>query len=229
MVDKNRILVVEDDLNVGQTLIERLNKEGYDTTLARSVEQALIELEGSKPFELALLDVGLRDGKGFDVAKSVRKAHPSTALIFLTAYATPDDRVKGLELGAEDYVAKPFHLKELLLRVRNALKRARAVQQMPVQATVGRALVRFDRYEIEVDGHCHSLSQKECALLRVLVERRGQVVSRDDILNEVWADEQFPTSRTVDNFVMKLRRWVEIDAENPSVIRSVRGVGYQLI
>ena len=223
-----RILIVEDERNLSDTLAERFTKEGFVVETAPSCEQALLHLGVGCRFDLALLDVGLPDGDGFSVARHLRKSHPSTAIIFLTAFAGPEERVKGLELGAEDYVAKPFHLKELMLRVRNALKRGQVLRAAPREVRVGRALVRFDRYEAVVDGVAQGLSQKECSLLRLLVEKGGEVVSRDMILNEVWAPDEYPTPRTIDNFILRLRRLVEENPEAPTVIRSVRGVGYQL-
>lgn len=227
-----RILVLEDERNVGLTLVERLRKEGFEVAWANSCEEANLEI-AQRRFNLALLDVGLPDGSGFDVAARLRKAQPSTSIIFLTAFGSPEDRIRGLELGAEDYVVKPFHLKELLLRVRNGLKRAQYLSSglggEDQVVEVGRALIRFSRFEAEVDGKAHVLTHKESALLRLLVDRRGLVVSRDEILNHVWSEDEFPTSRTIDNFIMRLRRLVETDPENPRVIRSVRGVGYQLL
>jgi two-component system alkaline phosphatase synthesis response regulator PhoP len=226
----SRLLVVEDERNVGLTLVERLRKEGFEVAWATTAEEAHLEIKGRR-FDLALMDVGLPDGSGFDVAAFLRKTQPSTAIIFLTAFGSAEDKVRGLELGAEDYVVKPFHLKELLLRVQNGLKRARylAPSASPEAGVrVGRALIHFARFEAEVDGKTHSLTHKEVALLRLLVERQGAVVSRDEILNHVWSENEFPTSRTIDNFVMRLRRLIEADAENPQVIKSVRGVGYQL-
>lgn len=227
-----RILVLEDERNVGLTLVERLRKESFEVAWSSTVEEARAEIAARK-FDLALLDVGLPDGSGFDVAEALRKLQPSTAIIFLTAYGSPDDRVRGLELGADDYVVKPFHLKELLLRIRNGLKRAKylsgAGPGLEGEIQVGRARIRFSRFEAEVGGELHSLTHKEAALLRLLVERRGNVVSRDEILNHVWSEDEFPTPRTIDNFILRLRKLVESDPESPQTIKSIRGVGYQLI
>lgn len=228
MVEKHRILVVEDEENVGSTLVERLGREGYDVVWARTVEDAVLEISKRK-LDLVLMDVGLPDGSGFEVAARLRKAQPAASLVFLTAFGSPEERVRGLELGAEDYIVKPFHLKELLLRVRNGLKRAQYLAGSVEDVRIGRAMIHFSRYEAVIEGKAHPLTHKECALLRLLVERKGAVVSRDEILNHVWSEEEFPTARTVDNFVMRLRRLVEADAESPTVIRSVRGVGYQLV
>lgn len=230
-----KILLVEDERNVGSTLEERLQKEGYEIVWAKTGEEARLELSRRR-FDLAILDVGLPDDSGFEIARYIRETHGrethrSMAMIFLTAFGSPEDRVRGLELGAEDYVVKPFHLKEFLLRVRNVLKRAKKIvetEDPPEGTCVGKARIYFSRFEVESDGHQHILTHKECAVLKLLVERRGVVVSRDDILNEVWAEDEFPSPRTVDNFIMRLRRLIERDPESPQIIRSVRGVGYQL-
>ena len=230
MAETARLLVVEDERNVGATLVERLRKEGFEIEWAATAEEARLQIRGRR-FDLALMDVGLPDGSGFDVAAFLRRTQPSTAIVFLTAFGSPEDKVRGLELGAEDYVVKPFHFKELLLRVQNGLKRARYLSPVATDqgVRVGGALIHFARFEAETaDGTKHSLTHKEAALLKLLVDRRGAVVSRDEILNHVWSENEFPTSRTVDNFIMRLRRLVELDADNPTTIKSVRDVGYQL-
>ena len=226
-----KLLVVEDERNVGLTLVERLKKEGFEVAWAMTAADADLEISQRK-FDLALLDVGLPDRSGFEVAANLRKLQPQTAVIFLTAFGSAEDRIRGLELGAEDYVVKPFHLKELLLRVQNGLKRAKYISggaaDQPAEVQVGRAKIVFAKFIALVDGQSHTLTHKEVALLRFLVEREGNVVSRDEILNHIWSENEFPTARTIDNFIMRLRRLVETDAENPQVIKSIRGVGYQL-
>lgn len=225
------ILVVEDEKNLGLTLVERLEKDGFLVTLAGTADDARSWIS-KKKFNLCLMDVGLPDGSGFEVAELLRKEQPAAALIFLTAHGTPEDRVHGLELGAEDYIVKPFHLKELLLRVQNGLKRARYVtselegEEETVQ--IGKAVIHFVRFEVEVAGKMTPLTHKETALLRLLVNKRGKVVSRDEILDHVWSKDEYPSPRTIDNFIMRLRRLVEVNPEDPQIIRSVRGVGYQL-
>jgi two-component system alkaline phosphatase synthesis response regulator PhoP len=157
---------------------------------------------------------------------------PQSALIFLTAHGNPDDRVRGLELGADDYLTKPFHFRELLLRIQNCLKRAQDLAELPGEmrgvVRIGRARVDFERFSAEADGTTHALTHKECAVLRLLASRVGKAVSRDEILDRAWSADEFPTSRTVDNFIVRLRRLVEPDADEPRVIRSIRGVGYLL-
>ena len=226
-----QLLVVEDDRNVGATLVERLCAAGYRVSLAESAERAR-QAWRAQPPQLVLLDVGLPDGNGFDLAVELRAAVPQSALIFLTAHGNPDDRVRGLELGADDYLTKPFHFRELLLRIQNCLKRAQDLAELPGEMRgvmrIGRARVDFERFSAEADGATHALTHKECAVLRLLASRVGKAVSRDEILDRAWSADEFPTSRTVDNFIVRLRRLVEPDADEPRVIRSIRGVGYLL-
>ena len=225
------LLVVEDERNVGETLAERLQGAGYRVTLADSAARARQAWRNEAP-ALALLDVGLPDGNGFALARELRGAAPQTAIIFLTAHGNPEERVRGLEIGADDYITKPFHFRELLLRIQNCLKRAQDLANLPgeVRGTlhIGRAQVDFERFSAVVDGEHHALTHKECAVLRLLASRVGKAVSRDEILDRAWSADEFPTSRTVDNFIVRLRRLVEADAAEPRVIRSIRGVGYLL-
>ena len=163
------LLVVEDERNVGETLAERLQAAGYRVTLAASAARARQAWRAQAP-QLTLLDVGLPDGNGFDLAGELRAAVPQSAIIFLTAHGNPEDRVHGLELGADDYLTKPFHFRELLLRIQNCLKRAQDLANLPGevrgQLRIGRALVDFERYSAVVEGEHHALTHKECAVLR---------------------------------------------------------------
>ena len=202
-------------------------------TWTRTVEDSRFEILHHK-FDLVLLDVGLPDGSGFEVAPLIRKQCPATALsFFLTAFGTAEDRIRGLELGAEDYVVKPFHLKELILRIRNGLKRAQALsqslQELSSEIQVGRAIIHFKRFEAQVGDQIYPLTHKESALLKILIEKRGSVVSRDEILDLAWSEDEFPTPRTVDNFILRLRKLVEIHPDKPEVIKSVRKIGYLLV
>jgi two-component system alkaline phosphatase synthesis response regulator PhoP len=225
------LLVVEDERNVGETLAERLQAAGYRVTLAESCARARQAWRTEVP-QLALLDVGLPDGNGFALARELRSAAPQTAIIFLTAHGNPEERVRGLEIGADDYLTKPFHFRELLLRIQNCLKRAQELRDVPGEmrgrVRIGRALVDFERFAAEVEGEVQTLTHKECAVLRLLASRAGKAVSRDEILDRAWSADEFPTSRTVDNFIVRLRKLVEADAGEPRVIRSIRGVGYLL-
>ncbi len=231
MTSPARILIVEDETNVGRTLTERLTAEGYQVKWARTSAEGLAA-DAEERADLALLDIGLPDESGFDLAAVLRRRHPQTAIVFVTAFGTPEDRVRGLELGAEDYIVKPFHFKELLLRIQNALRRATLLSQTearferPLQ--VGRARIDLKRMEVQIEGRLQMLTHKECAVLTLLLEKQGAVLARDEILDRAWAPDEFPTPRTVDNFIVRLRRMIEPDPGEPRVIRSVRGVGYQL-
>jgi two-component system alkaline phosphatase synthesis response regulator PhoP len=226
-----RILVVEDETNVGRTLTERLAAEGFRVAWAKTAAEAQAE-DAQEPAALALLDVGLPDESGFELAAAIRRRHPQTAIVFVTAFGTPEDRVRGLELGAEDYVVKPFHFKELLLRIQNALRRATLLSQTESRferpLRVGRARIDLKRMEVQSNGQTVTLTHKECAVLTLLLEKQGAVLARDEILDRAWAPDEFPTPRTVDNFIVRLRRLIEPDPGEPHVIRSIRGVGYQL-
>jgi two-component system, OmpR family, alkaline phosphatase synthesis response regulator PhoP len=225
------LLIVEDEKNVGETLAERLQAAGYRVTLAASAALARQAWRAHPP-HLVLLDVGLPDANGFELAAELRGAAPQSAIVFLTAHGNPEDRVRGLELGADDYLTKPFHFRELLLRIQNCLKRAQDLAELPGEmrgvVRIGRARVDFERFSADVQGESHALTHKECAVLRLLASRVGRAVSRDEILDKAWSADEFPTSRTVDNFIVRLRKLVEPDANEPRVIRSIRGVGYLL-
>ena len=231
MSTEARLLLVEDERNVAETLGERLRAAGYQVARADSVASARRAI-GEAPFEMALLDVGLPDGSGFELARVIRQRSPGSAIIFLTAHAAAEDRIRGLELGADDYIGKPFHFRELLLRIQNCLKRAQDLARVPGemrgQVRIGRALVDFERFTATVGADNVALTHKECAVLRLLAERVGKAVSRDEILDRAWSTDEFPTSRTVDNFIVRLRKLIELDASDPRVIRSIRGVGYLL-
>jgi two-component system, OmpR family, alkaline phosphatase synthesis response regulator PhoP len=225
------LLLVEDDANVADTLRERLTAEGFSVTHAASVAAARAALARER-YAAAVLDVGLPDGDGFAVGRHLREVSPATAMLFLTAWGSPEDRIRGLELGADDYMTKPFALRELVLRIHNMLKRAGEIAAPGAAATapvrIGIATVDFERFTAESGGTLHRLTHKECAVLKMLLESAGRAISRDEILSRAWAQDEFPTERTVDNFILRLRRLVERDPANPQTIRSIRGVGYQL-
>lgn len=226
--EKYQILFVEDETNIGETLTERL-QEDYATVVWAATKKAADAALGQQSFDLALLDIGLPDGSGFDIAEQIRATCPATSVIFLTAMGSPDDRIRGLELGAEDYVVKPFHLRELLLRISNVLKRSARMQgYVPDIISIGVATIDLGRYTATVAGLTQILTHKECLLLRLLHEERGQVVSRDHILDKVWPDGEYPSQRTVDNFMVRIRRLVDKQDAEESIIKSIRAVGYQL-
>lgn len=216
-----QILLVEDDLSLGETLNERLAKEGYEVLWVQTqkdAEQAAL----SRPFDLVLLDVGLPDGSGFDLARKIRK-QTSMPIVFMTAMNTAEHRLEGYEIGAEEFIPKPFHLKELLLRVRHVLENHSAAHEVQV----GGRTIDFDSQTIVSEtGEREFLPAKDFQLLKLLVESAPKVVSRDDILNQLFGEDRFPNHRTVDNAVVRLRQAL---GGEPEKIRSVRGIGYQWV
>ena len=227
-----RVVLVEDETNLATTLCERLAAEGYQVRHAptgHAAEEAL----RTAATDVVLLDVGLPDISGFDLAPRLRRIQPGAAFLFLTAYSSPEDRVRGLELGAEDYIGKPFNFRELVLRMRRVHERAIAVVERSTtrggRIRIGAAIVDCARFELERDGLMHTLTHKECAVLQLLVDAEGEVVSRNQILDRAWSPDEYPTPRTVDNFVLRLRKLIEADPQDPRFIRSIRGVGYRLV
>lgn len=229
MAERSRphLLLVEDDPALGATLLDRLAAKGYQTTWAQSAREARYEL-GLGHFHLALLDIGLPDGSGLNLCTEILSRHANTATIFLTSLGNPLLRVQGLKIGADDYVAKSSHFEEIVLRIENALRRRRRWHEVPDQISLGRAHINLPAQEAHVGGKVTHLGTREVALLRLLLSRRGTVVSRDTILDEVWSRDEYPTPRTVDNFIVKLRRLIEVDPEHPALLRTVWGSGYQL-
>ncbi len=226
-----RLLLVEDEPNLGATLEETLKEEGYATSWARSQHDAITEINNTV-FDIVLLDVGLPDGSGFDIAKVIATKSPTTAVIFLTAYSAPEERIKGLTLGAEDYIVKPFQMQELLLRIRNGLKRSQYRAGLQREALgdiqLERLNVNFSTRQAVVENETVHLTEKEWALLHYLWSKRNHVVARDEILNQIWSNEAFPSTRTIDNVIMRLRRFVEQDPKNPTIILSIRSIGYKI-
>lgn len=219
-----RILFVEDEVTVGSTVWERLQIEGYQVDWVKTVKEAPAYFD---LIDLAVLDVQLPDGSGFDVAKALQTRRPNVPILFLTAMGSPEDRVQGLETGAMDYITKPFLFRELLLRIKNTLARAPA-QELPDWVKIGEAEFSYDRYKAKRGDEVFDLTSKECDLLKLLYDEHGKVVSRDRILDSIWSAGEYPTPRTIDNFILKLRKIIEKDPAEPTTIRSVRGVGYQL-
>lgn len=224
------LLVVEDESHLAEVIADNLTLEGWQVEVLRDGVAALERIRGSNP-DLVLLDVMLPSLDGFSVCRALREEGNHVPILFLTARSGRDDRVQGLEAGGDDYLTKPFDLQELILRVRAILRRT-AWFTTPSSAGDGLMLgdtrVNFAAFEAVVDGRTVVLSEKETMILRCLAERSGEVVSRDEILDRVWGYEAFPTSRTVDNFIVRLRRLLEPDPKNPRYIHTIRGSGYRL-
>ena len=229
---QRRILVVEDDPHLAAGVVENLRAEGYTVDQVGNGRAALETLAGG-PYGLVLLDVMLPELDGFTVCRTLRGRGDNTPVLFLTARGDPADRVRGLEAGGDDYLPKPFHLKELLLRVRAILRRWDWYHSAAAETSV----LRFGDNEVDFrafrarawNGLNQELTEKEAMILKVLAEHPGEIVSREDLLERVWGDDVFPSTRTVDNFILRLRRRFERDPANPRHFLTVWGVGYRFL
>jgi two-component system, OmpR family, alkaline phosphatase synthesis response regulator PhoP len=222
-----RILVVEDEQHLAEGIGENLQQEGYAVEIVGDGESALNRWR-SGGLDLVVLDVMLPRRDGFSVCKAIRDEGGRLPILFLTAKTSDDDRVYGLEMGGDDYLGKPFNLRELLLRVRGMLRRQGWYGQTIKATHIGDVTVDFGKGEvIDPDGERSVLAEKEALILRLLVERAGQVVSRDEILERVWGYEVSPSTRTVEHMVLRLRKQIEPDPEHPRYLHSVRGLGYR--
>ncbi|MEL7059293.1 MAG: response regulator transcription factor [Acidobacteriota bacterium] len=220
-----RVLIVEDEEHLAEGIAENLELEGYDVEVALDGERGLDRILNGG-FDLVVLDLMLPKLDGFAICRQVREAGDTTPILILTVRGDLEHRLRGLEQGADDYLSKPFHLRELLLRVRAILKRGRLPE----------SLIRFGGNEVDFrayqamtwDERRVDLSDKETRILRCLAARVGEVVTREQILDEVWGHEVFPSSRTIDNYIVRLRRVFEETPERPTHFHTVRGVGYRL-
>ncbi len=222
------LLLVEDEPNLGQTLRDYLRAKKYNVELAQNCSEAREKFHQIAPV-VAILDIGLPDGSGIDLAREFRVQKKDCVLLFCTALNDPILRVEGLELGAEDYITKPFELKELTLRLDRILKSRQLTLMNPDELRYGNLVFWPRRFEIQdAGGTISSLGQKECAILELLLEKKNEVISRDEMIETIWVENSFPTNRTIDNYIVKLRKWAESDPQGPMKITSVRGIGYKL-
>ena len=226
----SRLLVVDDELNLARGIRENLEAEGYLVDVAADGLNALAKIRAEE-FGLVILDVTLPGADGFTICETIRAEGRDTPVLFLSARSGGEDRIRGLEVGGDDYITKPFQLRELLLRVSAILRRRARYDEM----TALEPVLRFGGNEFDFrtfrgrssDGAEQVLTQKEALILRLLAERAGDVLWRDDILEKVWGDEVLPSSRTIDGFVVRLRKRFEPDPDRPQFIHTVRGVGYR--
>jgi two-component system alkaline phosphatase synthesis response regulator PhoP len=225
-----KILLVEDERSLAEGICENLEAEGYSVAHVAHGVSALERIL-AESFDLIVLDVMLPGLDGFSICRRVRDAGLDVPVLFLTAKGDSDDRIKGLDAGADDYLSKPFRLQEFLLRVQAILRRRLWLDDAAQRSTV----LRFGGNEFDVrsmlgrswDGQNHELTQKEAMILQTLADREGEVVSRDEILDQVWGYEVFPSSRTIDNFIVRLRKRFERRPEEPVYFHTVRGIGYR--
>jgi len=229
------VLLVEDEAHIAEAIQFNLEAEGHEVAWVATGRAALDRLAAGPPVDLVILDLMLPEMGGFEVARRVRAGGNYVPILIVTAKDDAQDRVRGIEEGADDYLTKPFSLDELLARVRALLRRRRwdgvAPDAAPARSeTIGRATVHFDRFELETpDGKTVRLTTREAGLLRALLDRQGGAIERGELLEQVWGLRADTNTRVVDTFIHRLRRYVEPDPSRPRHIVSVRGHGYRLV
>jgi DNA-binding response OmpR family regulator len=225
-----RILIIEDDLAILRGLKDNLEYEAYDVQTATEGEQGYSLIREKKP-DLIILDLMLPRMNGYELCRRVRDEGVTTPILMLTARGEEVDRVLGLDLGADDYVTKPFSVPELLARVRAILRRVQRSKSGDLlqELHFGDVEIDFRRFEARKAKKMLAMSRKEFGVLRILAARAGEVVTRDELLDEVWGYDQFPTTRTVDNHVALLRNKLEDNPAKPRHLITVHGVGYKLV
>jgi len=227
MSRRARILVVDDEAHLAAGISENLIAEGYTADVANDGAEGLEKIR-SRDYDLILLDVMMPRLNGLEVCEAIRRDGLQTPVLFLTVKSDPADRIRGLEAGGDDYLAKPFHLKELLLRVAAILRRSDWYGRDDGRVSFAGNDIDFKTYQARAwDGSEHALTHKEAMILKVLSEHAGEIVPREDILDKVWGYEVFPSTRTIDNFIVRLRKRFERNPEAPAHFHTVRGVGYR--
>jgi two-component system alkaline phosphatase synthesis response regulator PhoP len=234
MKDKNdsgRILLVEDELNLARPLQFNLEQEGYEVRLTPSGKKAL-EIIGEESFDLIILDLMLEEIDGFEVARQIRQNNQKLPILMLTARSAVQDRIHGLELGADDYITKPFHLKELLLRVERTIRRTSWYERdksLPSQFAVAGYMVDLEKLTASGPGGQIQLTTLEANLLQTMAAQPNRVLSRSELLETVWGYHSEAESRTVDNFIVRLRKYFEEEPDRPRHFVSLRGKGYMYV
>lgn len=228
----NRILFVEDEEHLRSVICLNLDLEGYKVEIAETGEEA-IQKYSKNSFDLIILDVMLPEIDGYAVCEHIRLKDKVTPIMFLSARSSTEERKKGLKLGADDYLPKPFDLEELLLRVKRLIQRGKGKMDADVKDMyeIGKAELNFKTFvikEIATDKE-RELSQREMMFLKLLIARNGEAVSRNEILDIVWGGSETPSTRTIDNFIVQFRKDFEEDPKNPKHFKSIHGVGYRLV
>jgi two-component system alkaline phosphatase synthesis response regulator PhoP len=221
------LLIVEDEESLATTLALNLRMENYQVAVARSGSEALRLFNALLPGpDLVLLDIMLPEISGFDLMVEFRKLKHDLPVIFLTAKNQSSEKIRGLKLGADDYIVKPFELEELLLRISNVLKRREVRPSQPFVFKNGR--INFDTYEItDFSGRAHTLSRREIGFLKLLTSNVNKVLSRDQIIEALWEASENASSRTIDNYILNFRKYFEPSPKEPRHFHSIRGVGYK--
>jgi DNA-binding response OmpR family regulator len=220
------ILIIEDDISILRGLKDNLEYEGYEVITETDGEKGLIFALKNK-IDLILLDIMLPGMNGYEICRKIKKEKPELPIIMITARGSEMDKVSGLDIGADDYVTKPFSIPELMARVRAIFRRVAQAYNIPKQYSFGKVKLDFKKYKASRNNQEINLSGKEFAIMEYFIKHEGEVVHRHDLLNEVWGYEAMPTTRTVDNFILDLRKKLEENPSKPIHIISVRGIGYK--
>lgn len=223
-----KILIIEDDPALLAGLSECLDREGYSVSKAEEGQKGY-SLASTGEFDLILLDIMLPLKNGYEICGDLRKKGINTPVLMLTSKSEEIDKVLGLEIGADDYMTKPFSLKELLARIKALLRRAQPAESGMETYTFGKLKMNLKKMEIEKEGIPLRLSATEYKILQYFVEHEGQVITRDKFLDDVWGYDAFPTTRTVDNYILSLRKKIEDDPSAPEHIVTVHTAGYKFI
>lgn len=226
MNETKHILVVEDDLSILMGLEDNLIAEGYKVSTASNGNEGL-KMALNNHIHLILLDIMLPGMNGFEVCKRIRLNKPALPIIMLTARGSEMDKVSGLDYGADDYITKPFSLSELLARIRATLRRIYPTKNELEQYRFGNILIDFKKLKVFVNGDEIKFTKKEFDIMHYFISNKGFVIHRHDLLNEVWGYKKIPTTRTVDNFILDLRKKIEKNPSQPEFILSISGVGYR--
>jgi two-component system alkaline phosphatase synthesis response regulator PhoP len=223
-----RILVVDDEEHIREVVKLNLELDGYEVVTANDGKKGFQRFQGEH-FDLIILDVMMPEIDGFALAEQIRLSNSEVPIIMLTAKDSQNDRVTGLKRGADDYLTKPFNLEELQLRVQKLIQRSIKVHEpLPEFYTFGGNRINFTTFEVEsANNGTFVLTKKEAMLLKLLVERKNEVVSRQQILQSVWGYDVYPSTRTIDNFILSFRKYFEADPSNPLFFQSIRGIGYK--
>jgi DNA-binding response OmpR family regulator len=227
-VSAHRILIVEDEPDIVRALELNLKAEGYAVLTAATGDQGLETAMRERP-DVVLLDIMLPGMSGLDVCRELRRKNFDGSIIMLTARSAEVDRVVGLEIGADDYVTKPFGIRELLARIRVRLRRREGTDTREAILRFGDVEVNFEKHEVVRNGARVEITGKEFDVLRLLVQHRGKIVTRERLLEDVWGYEHFPTTRTIDNHILRLRQKLEENPSDPRHILSVYGEGYKFV
>ncbi|MCL4136451.1 UNVERIFIED_CONTAM: hypothetical protein GTU68_058785 [Idotea baltica] len=223
------VLVVDDEEHIATLLATNLELEGYTPYVAYDGKTALSIIE-ERHIDLVMLDVMLPDTSGLELCRQLKRGRKNLPILMLSALGQSSDRINGLKSGADDYLGKPFNLTELFLRMENLLVRFQDDGFSEIQKIkLGAAVIDFTNSTIIRESETSILTVKEASLLQFLIEHPNEAIHRKDILDKVWGYEVYPTTRTIDNFIAKFRKWIEINPNDPKVIKTIRGVGYMLL